>query len=241
MQLDKLIVKNSSEFSTMPEEYKELVFHQMRQHVEGELIGASDYMEIFYPLAPDAFEMKVCCQRASEELDHFILGSAVLKDIGFDAHYMLKQSTAQRRYYKTEGVEFVKNWLQRGLFSFIGEAVVLSILEEMACSSYVPIAEMTRSIIIDEHVHVTHGRRIVEKIVYEEGVDAVQEEFDVAWNMSLDLFGKSDSERSKKYVQWGLRKYTNADARNRFVESIRPHLKKIGLQIPKDESRRKFL
>ena len=144
MQHEQLIVKNPEEFSRMPDEYKELVFHQLRQHVEGELIGASDYIEVFYPLAPDAFEMKVCCQRASEELDHFTLGVAVLKNIGFDANYMLKQSIKERKYYKTEGVEFVKNWLQRGLFSFIGEAVVLSILEEMSCSSYIPIAEMTR-------------------------------------------------------------------------------------------------
>lgn len=237
---EKIFVKNAIEFFRMPNEYQELVLHQLRQHVEGELIGASDYIEKFYPLAPDAFEMKVCCQRASEEIDHFMLGFNVLKDIGFDASYMLKQEISERKFYKTEGVEFVKNWLQRGLFSFLGEAVVLSIIEEMSESSYRPIAEMTRQIIIDEHVHVAHGFRIVSNFIEKEGASSVQKEFNVAWNMSLDLFGKSDSERATRYVHWGLRRYTNGEARNRFVEAMEPKIKLLGLSIPDGGSNRKF-
>ena len=235
-----ICVKNPSDFFSMPSEYQELVLHQLRQHVEGELIGASDYIEIFYPLAPDVFEMKVCCQRASEEIDHFILGMGVLKDIGFDATYMLKQKIHERKFYKTEGVEFVKNWLQRGLFSFIGEAVVLSIIEEMSKSSYLPIAEMTRQIIIDEYVHVAHGFRIVSNFIERDGAKNIQEEFDTAWSMSLDLFGNSESERSRRYVHWGLRKYTNSEARSRFIANMEPKLKSLGLSIPEIGSNRKF-
>ncbi len=241
MPLSTGTVATPADYSKMPTEYQELVMHQLRQHVEGELTGAYDYLEIFFPLAPDAFEKKVCCQRASEELDHFMLGAAVLADIGFDASYMLGQSIADRKYYKTEGVAVVDTWLKRGLFSFIGEAVVLSILEEMATSSYVRIAEMTRQVIIDEHVHVAHGRRIVESLIGEHGAATIQPELDIAWAMSLDLFGKSDSARSEKYVEWGLRKYTNREARSRFIDKMAPQLEAMGLQIPENGKLRKFL
>ena len=241
MNYQSISVKNSNEYFDMPEEYQDLVIHQLRQHVEGELIGASDYLDIFYPLAPDAYEKKVCCQRASEELDHFMLGAAVLRDIGFDTDGMLGVSIKDRKYYKTEGVEIVDTWLKRGLFSFLGEAVVLSILEEMSESSYLPIAEMTRQVIIDEHVHVAHGRRIVESIIHREGVGFVQPEFEIAWDLSLDLFGNSYSDRSKKYVKWGLRRHTNGDARNLFIKKISPLLQGMGLCIPKENFRRKFL
>lgn len=241
MSLNTGAVATPADYFKMPAEYQELVMHQLRQHVEGELIGASDYLEIFYPLAPDAFEKKVCCQRALEEIDHFMLGAAVLADIGFDATYMLGQTISDRKYYKTEGVTVVDTWLKRGMFSFIGEAVVLSILEEMAASSYVRIAEMTRQVIIDEHVHVAHGRRIVESCIREHGAVAVQPEFEIAWAMSLDLFGKSDSVRSDKYVEWGLRTYTNSDARRRFIERMAPQLEAMGLHIPEAGKLRKFL
>ena len=148
MTAQNIQVKNPTEYFKMPIEYQDLVLHQLRQHAEGELIGADDYLEYFYPIAPDAFERKVCCERASEEVDHYMRAAAVLKDIGYDASHMLKQNIDQRQFYKTEGVVKVKSWIMRGFFSFIGEAAVLALIEEMSESSYQPIAEMTKQVII---------------------------------------------------------------------------------------------
>jgi ring-1,2-phenylacetyl-CoA epoxidase subunit PaaA len=216
--------------------------HQLRQHTEGELIGADDYLIFFYPLAPDAYERKVCCERAAEELDHFMRGAAVLDGIGYDASFMLRQNIEQRRYYKTEGVVKVDSWLKRGLFSFIGEAAVLAHIEEMSQSSYAPLAEMTRQVIIDEHVHIAHGKRIVEQFIAEHGAEAAQKDFELAWAMSLDLFGNSDSARSKAYLRWGLRQYSNHDARERFRQKMTPLLQALSLNVQDDNnSGRKFL
>jgi len=234
-------VKNPQEYFQMPKEYQNLVLHQLRQHAEGELIGADDYLEYFYPIAPNAFERKVCCERASEEVDHYMRAAIVLNDIGYDASHMLKQNIDQRKYYKTEGVVKVKSWIMRGFFSFIGEAAVLAIIEEMSESSYLPIAEMTKQVIIDEYVHVVNGRRIVEDFLSKNSACEAQDEFEEAWAMSLDLFGDSNSERSKSYLKWGLRKYSNAEARIRFITKMSPELELLGFKIPKDNSRRKFL
>lgn len=234
-------VKEAHELSGMPKEYGDLLLHQLVQHAEGELIGAEDYLTLFYPIAPDAFEKRVCCERASEELDHFIRAADILADIGYDAQPMLNRSIAKRQHYKTEGVEKVDTWLKRGLFSFIGEAAVLSMIEEMALSSYRPIAEMTRQVLIDEHVHVAHGRRIVEQQIKVLGASAVQPEFEIAWAMSLDLFGRSDSERSAAYLKWGLRRLSNQAARERYIEKMTPTLSLLGLSVPKNHALRKFL
>ena len=234
-------VKNSNDFREMPNEYQELVLHQLRQHAEGELVGADDYLIFFYPLAPDAYERKVCCERAAEELDHYMRAATILEDIGFDAAPMLRQNIHQRQYYKTEGVVRVNSWLMRGYFSMLGEAAVLSLIEEMSKSSYLPIAEMTRQVIIDEYGHVAHGQRIVEKFIYENGVEAAQNDFELAWGMTLDLFGNSTSDRSVKYVKWGLRQYTNHEARDIFKSKFEPKMRELGLVIPPDGLNRKFM
>jgi ring-1,2-phenylacetyl-CoA epoxidase subunit PaaA len=238
---EKTVVKDPEAFFKMPDEYQELVLHQVRQHTEGELIGADDYLVFFYPLAPNAYERKVCCERAAEEIDHFMRGAAVLKGIGFDASFMLKQNIQQRQYYKTEGVVKVDTWLKRGFFSFIGEAAVLAHIEEMSRSSYLPLAEMTTQVIIDEYVHVANGKRIVEEFIAEHGAEAAQKDFDLAWVMSLDLFGNSDSERSKLYLKWGLRQHSNHDARELFKKKMIPKLEALGLKIPTSTEARKFL
>jgi ring-1,2-phenylacetyl-CoA epoxidase subunit PaaA len=239
--INRIEIKNSSDFINAPKDYQTLVLHQLRQHAEGELIGAEDYLSLFYPMAPDAFERKVCCERAAEELDHFIRASEILNDIGFECSSMLQRNIQQRKYYKTEGVEKINTWLMRGFFSMIGEAAVLAIIEEMAESSYLPLANMTRQVIIDEYVHVSHGQRIVENFINKYGAKAAQSDFEISWAMTLDLFGDSNSERSKEYVKWGLRQYSNKEAREIFSGKYEPLLKALGLVIPSYGLNRKFL
>jgi len=174
-------------------------------------------------------------------VDHFIRGAEVRAGIGFDAMPLMHKTVKTREHYKTEGVEVVDSWLKRGLFSFLGETGVLMMIEEMGHSSYQPLAQMTHQIIIDEHGHVAHGYRIVKEIVERDGAQAVQPHFEQAWAMALDLFGRSDSQRSKAYLHWGLRQYSNEQARQRFIELISPRITQLGLSIPHPQHDRKFL
>jgi ring-1,2-phenylacetyl-CoA epoxidase subunit PaaA len=239
---EKIVVRDPEAFKAMPDEYQELLIHQLRAHTEGELTGADDYTEIFYPMAPSAFEKRVCCERAAEEMDHYIRGAQVLEGIGVDTAYMLKQRILEREHYRTEGVRRIQNWVGRALFSFIGEAAVLNIIEEMAESSYLPIAEMCVPVLMDEHGHVGHGYRICRELCRTEaGREQVQAGLPKAWAITLDLFGRSDSERSRRYVDWGLRKYTNEEARQRYIDQTVPRIEGLGLRVPDDTALRKFL
>jgi ring-1,2-phenylacetyl-CoA epoxidase subunit PaaA len=60
------------------------------------------------------------------------------------------------------------------------------------------------------------------------------------WGMVLDLFGKSDSERSRGYLKWGLRLRGNEEARQRFIPLARAKLVALGLTAPPDDTGRKF-
>ncbi|MEN2979674.1 phenylacetate-CoA oxygenase subunit PaaI [Tistrella bauzanensis] len=239
-----VVVNGPEEFYKMPKEYQDLVIHQLRAHTEGELTGADDYTQLLYPMAPDAYERKMCCERAAEEMDHFVRGAEVLRDLGIDVTYMMDQHFQERQHYRTDAVRKIDSWVQRGLFSMIGEGAVLAMIEEMAQSSYKPIANMCISIVMDEYNHVAQGRRIVKQLcATPEGRAAVQAELEgVWWSTMLDLFGRSESERSKAYVKWGLRKYTNEEARQRYCAHIVPQLRELGLDVPDDWTRgRKFL
>jgi ring-1,2-phenylacetyl-CoA epoxidase subunit PaaA len=239
---EPVVVNSAEEFKRMPKEYQDLVTHQMLVHTEGELTGADDYIQVFYPMAPDAYERFVCCERAAEEMDHYMRGARCLDEIGIDTSYMLGQRFDERPYYRNEIVREIHDWTQRGLFSFLGEAAVLEHLFEMRESSYRPFAETFDKIIKDEHVHVSHGYRIIKnKCQTEEGRAEVQEAIGRFWPATLDLFGKSDSTRSKEYLRWGLRKYSNEEARRRFLVKTRSKLESLGLKVPDDEANRKFV
>jgi 1,2-phenylacetyl-CoA epoxidase catalytic subunit len=42
------------------------------------------------------------------------------------------------------------------------------------------------------------------------------------------MFGRSDS----RYLHWGLKRRTNAQAREEFIQEVNPLIEKIGLRIP---------
>jgi ring-1,2-phenylacetyl-CoA epoxidase subunit PaaA len=232
--LGKHAVKTPEDFRNMPEEYRELATRLMLVHTEGELTGADDYTQVFYNLAPNAFEKFVCCERAAEEVQHYVLSAEVLDGIGVDTSNMLEQHFMERPHYANELVRGVKTWMERGIFSFIGEAVVLEHLLEFQHSSYQPFADIfVKQIIKDEHVHVAHGYRIIKHAcVAEAGRAEVQRALDRLWPHLLDLFGHPLSKRSQQYVKWGLRTTTNGELRQRFVTKILPRLESLGLVVP---------
>ena len=235
-------IKTPEQFHEMDDEYKDLLIHQLMVHTEGELSGADDYVELFYPLAPNGYEKKVCCERAAEEVDHYLKGAKVLADIGIDTSYMLKQTLEERNLYATEAVKKIDSWPERALFSFLGEGVVMDILLEMAEGSYEPMAAMFPEIIREEKVHVAHGYRITRELCDDkEGKKLIQEALGRWWPTSLDIFGRSDSPRSELYIKYGLRKYGNEEARQRYIAATKPKLEKLGLECPLDTANRKFI
>lgn len=235
-------VAGPPEFARMPAEYQELVVRQMMVHTEGELSGADDYIELFYPMTDSPYEKQVCCERGAEEMDHYRKGAAVLHAIGRDTAFMIDTPLQERNLYATEAVKTIDSWIERGFFSFLGEAAVLEVLKEMEQSSYRPIAEMCPSVIAEERVHVAHGKRIVREYCRtESGRAEAQRALLRWWPVALDTFGVSASGRSALYVKWGLRMYSNEEARRRFIALTVPKLQELGLEVPANEANRKFL
>ena len=232
-------VESPADLVKMPAGYQELLRHQMMAHTEGELSGADDYLQVFLPLAPNVFERKICCERAAEEYDHYLIGAAILRELGVDTEYMVAQRLEDRSLYASPAIHHITSWAQRGVFSFLGEDAVLDHIREMAESSYVPWANSFKTIIRDELIHVAHGERIVRAFLRtEEGRVEVQAAIDTLWPLILSLFGKPDSSRSKDYVHWGLRQRTNLEARNKYVERIVPKLAAMGLTVPSSSGER---
>lgn len=156
--------------------------------------------------------------------------------------HMVSQDMFERPLYPNDLVRDVRTWMERGIFSFLGEAVVLDHLMEFAEASYKPFADIfTERIIPDEHTHVAHGYRIIrEACETPAGRLAAQEALDRFWPIVLDLFGRSDSKRSHEYQKWGLRLTSNAELRDRFIRKAKPRLAALGLRAPDDQLGRKF-
>ena len=237
-----IAVQDASQLKAMPEEYQNLVKRQLMAHAEGELSGADDYVKLFYFLTDDPYEKRICCELAIDELDHYKRAADLLQDIGVDTSSMLSQGLEDRAFYATEALKSCANWAERALISYLLEDAVIDVLEEMAQSTYRPIADMCPQVLKDEKLHVGHGFRITREMARTpDGLERLNAALIRMWPVTLDTFGSSDSPRSEQFVRWGLRQRTYEDARQRFAARARAKLESLGLTVPDDRENRKFL
>lgn len=235
-----LVVEDPQQLAAMPEDYRHVLVHQMLAHTEGELMGVAEYLRISH-IAPTAQEKMYCYEGARDEMRHYIISAEVLHTIGIDTEYMLQQDAA-RTAYPQDWLAGKVTWAERSITSYLAEWGALEIIEDMAKSSYKPWAAIMPEIIGDEVRHREHGRRNTAELCQdEEGRAAVQGALNLMWPQVLDMFGRSNSERSRVAVEWGIRQRTNEQTRSDFSRAARTVLEGMGLVVPPDHEGRKFI
>jgi ring-1,2-phenylacetyl-CoA epoxidase subunit PaaA len=69
----------------------------------------------------------------------------------------------------------------------------------------------------------------------------VQRALDQWYVKALDMFGRSESTRDQRYIYWGLKRRTNAQARQEFIREVDPLIEKLGLRVPDPIQGRQYL
>ena len=230
------------DFADMPQEYQDLVIRLLTLHAEGELTGSDMYALQFFPLAPNAEERHVCCLRAAEEVDHYLKTAALLDELGIDTSDMVRQDIRERQNFPLEAVRFhFETWEDRAAFSALAEYVGHYQIQNMADSSFRPLARICPGILKEEAVHVYHGWRILKQLCQTEDTHRRAQEAVTRWfPIALDCFGKSDSVRSELYIKWGIKKHSNEALRQRYINDVVPRLEKLTLEVPDPMHNRKF-
>ncbi|SCG76994.1 ring-1,2-phenylacetyl-CoA epoxidase subunit PaaA [Micromonospora coxensis] len=234
---EAFVVRTPEEFRRAPREYQKMLISQITINTEGELSGGDDYTMMFLPMAPNAEERQVCAERAVEEYDHYKIGKRILADLGVDTSHMETQRLEDRNLFADQGLHTCTTWAERGVFSYIGEEAALLMIREFADSSYQPWAEAVRTIILDEKIHIAHGARVCRNIATtEEGRQQLQTALDRLWPTFIGVFGNPHSKRAELAIRYGLRKTTNAQARDQWTAIVSRRIIELGLRVPGGEA-----
>jgi 1,2-phenylacetyl-CoA epoxidase catalytic subunit len=73
----------------------------------------------------------------------------------------------------------------------------------------------------------------------DEGRESVQAAVNRWYITALDMFGRTESRHSKSYIEWGIKRRTNLEARHECIDEVNPILEKLGLEIPNPDEGRK--
>jgi len=135
------------------------------------------------------------------------------------------------------------HWADFAAFGMLIDKVGEYQLEEMTSSSYRPVEDYLPQILREEKGHISYGQQQLEKLVKsgDEGRAAAQAAIDKWYIVGLDMFWTSGSSRTERYIEWGLKRRTNEEARRQYIAEVDPQIEALGLVIPDKLQGRKYL
>ncbi len=225
----------------MDPEYRELLTRVLTIQADCEIGGPHLYVGDILPSAPSKIERLIVARTAAEEIDHFRKMARVAGDIGVDVSFVLTWPN-QKRYLEAFRGR-IKSWEDFAVFGFLIDRVGRYQLEEFFGSTYKPLVQILPQIVKEEVGHIGYGENKTAELASkgDESKEKVQRALNFWYIKALDMFGRSDSERDERYLYWGLKRRTNAQAREEYIREVNPLIEKMHLDVPDAATGRQYL
>jgi ring-1,2-phenylacetyl-CoA epoxidase subunit PaaA len=229
------------DFQKMPDEYRHLLTRLLTIQADCEIGGPHIYVDHWTLRAPTVDDQWKVAKIATEEIDHCRKMLRLLELIGLDRTDILTRPRSKREVDAFK--EDMPTWADFAAFGFLIDKVGEYQLDEMISSSYLPIDDYLPTILREEKGHVAYGEQQLEKLVQsgDDGKAQAQAAVSRWYIVGLDMFGLSGSARTERYIEWGLKRRTNEEARRQYIAEMEPKIAALGLVVPDRLEGRKYL
>jgi ring-1,2-phenylacetyl-CoA epoxidase subunit PaaA len=231
----------SKDLEKLPSEYRDLLGRVLTIQADCEIGGPHLYVKDMLLGAPSKLNQLMVARTAAEEMDHYRKIARLAGDIGIETSFLLSIPNEKRYLEAFRGT--IQTWEDYAVFGFLIDRVGRYQLEEFLDCSYLPLQRILPEILKEEMAHVGFGTNQTAELAGRDGEarERVQKSIDFWYIKALDMFGRSDSERSNRYVHWGLKKRSNTQARWEFKKEVDPVIQNMALDVPDPVAGRKYL
>lgn len=239
-ELDALGVDGYDADAEFPDEYRQLLLQLVRVQVDVEgVLLFKDWMRPLIDLAPTPLDRMRWTRLYAEEIVHGYTFWKMYRDLGIETtidDFDTDDSKAQYIFgYALE------TWLDIAILNTISDRMGVFVFHDSLNCSYRPWARVSHQVYKDERGHCSLGFMNLQKICdTPHGRDAAQEALYKWWPATLDMFGRSDSQRQWTYIQWGLKEHGNEELRQTYIAETVPILRSLGLEPPPYLYNRRF-
>jgi ring-1,2-phenylacetyl-CoA epoxidase subunit PaaA len=222
----------------MPEAYRKTLVRQISQHAHSEIIGMQPEGN-WLTRAPSLKRKTVLLAKVQDEAGHGLYLYSAAETLGTSREEMVDQLLDGRAKYSSIFNYPTLTWADMGAIGWLVDGAAIMNQVPLCRCSYGPYARAMTRICREESFHQRQGFDILVTLC--QGTDAqkamAQDSLDRWWWPSLMMFGPSDdaSPNSAQSMAWRIKRFSNDDLRQRFVDATVPQAHFLGLTIPDPE------
>ncbi len=224
----------------MPERYRKQLTRMMSQHAHSEVVGMLPEGN-WITRAPSLRRKLSLIAKVQDEAGHGLYIYCGTETLGVDRHELVGQLLEGRAKYSSIFNYPTLSWADMGVIGWLVDGAAIVNQTVLAKASYGPYARAMIRICKEENFHKRQGYEIC--TVLARGTPAqkamVQDAVNRFWWPALAMFGPSDanSPNSAELLKWRVKRKTNDELRQRFVNLTIPQAIAIGLTVPDPELR----
>ena len=224
----------------MPEAYRKNLIRQIAQHAHSEIIGMQPEGN-WISRAPSLKRKAILMAKVQDEAGHGLYLYAAAETLGADRADLLDLLHSGKQKYSSIFNYPTLTWADMGAIGWLVDGAAIVNQVPLCRCSYGPYARAMVRVCKEESFHQRQGFEILHTLSY--GTPAqkamAQDAVDRWWWPSLMMFGPSDeaSPNTERSMRWGVKRFSNDELRQRFVDMTVPQADALGLTLPDPDLR----
>jgi len=219
----------------MPDAYRKTLLRQISQHAHSEIIGMLPEGN-WITRAPSLKRKAILLAKVQDEAGHGLYLYSAAETLGSSRDQMVDALHTGRAKYSSIFNYPTLTWDDVGVIGWLVDGAAIMNQVPLCRCTYGPYARAMIRICKEESFHQRQGFDAL--LAMMQGTPAqhemVQESVNRWWWPVLMMFGPSDKEsiHSTQTMQWGIKRISNDDLRQKFVDAAIQQAKVLGVTFP---------
>lgn len=219
----------------MPDAYRKTNIRQISQHAHSEIVGMLPEGN-WISRAPSLKRKAILLAKVQDEAGHGLYLYAAAETLGQSREQMIEDLHSGRAKYSSIFNYPTLTWADMGAIGWLVDGAAIMNQVMLTRTSYGPYARAMVRICKEESFHQRQGFEVL--LVLSKGSEAqkamCQDAINRWWWPALMMFGPRDSESTNSDVsmKWKIKRKSNDELRQQFVDMIAEQVKLLNMTLP---------
>lgn len=219
----------------MPVGYRKTLIRQISQHGHSEVVGMLPEAN-WITRAPSLRRKTALLAKVQDEAGHGLYLYSAAETLGADRQNLVEDLLSGKAKYSSIFNYPTPTWADMGAIGWLVDGAAIANQVMLCRTSYGPYARAMVRICKEESFHQRQGYEITMTLA--RGTDAqkkmAQDSLNRWWWPALMMFGPTDdlSPNSAQSMKWKIKRKSNDELRQEFIDKTVPQAEFLGLTIP---------